>query len=90
VALHHRQDGRPRPRRPASNRSTAPFGDFSDPAACEAPVPQLVPDGLRPAPGRCIRHKSRSPSACSPPDVAEVKFALKILAAMARRYRPPS
>ena len=58
-----------------------PFGDFSDPAACEAQFRNAFLMGCA---GAWTLHpsRSRSPSACSRPTSAEVKFALKILAAM--------
>src|SRR3977135_4496516 len=58
-----------------------PFGDFSDPAACEA---QFLNSFLMGCAGAWTLHPS--PVAIAKrvfsPDVAEVKFALKILAAM--------
>ena len=43
-----------------------PFGDFSDPEACEAQFRNAFLMGCA-APGRCIRPRCRSPSACSRP-----------------------
>ena len=45
-------------------------------------VPQRLPDGLRRRLVAAPDARSRSPSACSRPDPAEVAFAEKILAAM--------
>jgi len=58
-----------------------PFGDFSDPAACEA---QFRNSFLMGCAGAWTLHPSQVAIAkrVFSPDVAEVKFALKILAAM--------
>jgi malyl-CoA/(S)-citramalyl-CoA lyase len=58
-----------------------PFGDFSDPAACEA---QFLNSFLMGCAGAWTLHPSQVAIAkrVFSPDVAEVKFALKILAAM--------
>jgi malyl-CoA/(S)-citramalyl-CoA lyase len=58
-----------------------PFGDFSDPAACEA---QFLNSFLMGCAGAWTLHPSQVTIAkrVFSPDVAEVKFALKILAAM--------
>src|SRR5471032_2488221 len=58
-----------------------PFGDFSDPAACEA---QFMNSFLMGCAGAWTLHPSQVAIAkrVFSPDVAEVKFALKILAAM--------
>ena len=58
-----------------------PFGDFSDPAACEA---QFLNSFLLGCAGAWTLHPSQVTIAkrVFSPDVAEVKFALKILAAM--------
>jgi malyl-CoA/(S)-citramalyl-CoA lyase len=58
-----------------------PFGDFSDPAACEAQFRNAFLMGCA---GAWTLHPSQVPIArrVFSPDVAEVKFALKILAAM--------
>jgi malyl-CoA/(S)-citramalyl-CoA lyase len=58
-----------------------PFGDFSDPAACEA---QFRNSFLLGCAGAWTLHPSQVAIAkrVFSPDVAEVKFALKILAAM--------
>src|SRR5882724_3801540 len=58
-----------------------PFGDFSDPAACEA---QFMNSFLMGCAGAWTLHPSQVTIAkrVFSPDVAEVKFALKILAAM--------
>src|SRR5205085_9162546 len=58
-----------------------PFGDFSDPAACEAQFRNAFLMGCA---GAWTLHPSQVAIAkrVFSPDVAEVKFALKILAAM--------
>src|SRR3954465_10984398 len=58
-----------------------PFGDFSDPAACEA---QFLNSFLMGCAGAWTLHPSQVTVAkrVFSPDVAEVQFALKILAAM--------
>jgi malyl-CoA/(S)-citramalyl-CoA lyase len=58
-----------------------PFGDFSDPAACEA---QFLNSFLMGCAGAWTLHPSQVTIAkrVFSPDAAEVKFALKILAAM--------
>ena len=60
-----------------------PFGDFSDPAACEAQFRNAFLMGCA---GAWTLHPSQVAIAklVFSPDVAEVKFALKILAAMPR------